>query len=227
MGSAQAFVKEFRLHTDKLNKAAAEQLARMAREGEARIISDQRARKGIDPGHIEAVDGVQGRPFEEVKPGGMIVANFDYRSEIVAACFDELKARSPVVSGEYIKNHFCIIDGKGLPPLTVPTAAQVAAADRIYVTNPMHYARRLEVGLTEDGQPFVKQVDPHIFEAATEAVADVYGKSAYIWFTYIDLENAYVLKFDNARELRRRRKAYGNHRAGSAVQYPAILIRPL
>lgn len=222
MANAAAFNQAFRVHVQSIGPAASQALAKAAREVETNILRDQTARRGIVPGHIEAVDGVWGKPFEQVRPDGRILAVFDYRAEIVAACFEELRARSPVVSGEYRDNHFCQLDGKGLPPLTVPTAEQVKAVKMITVTNPMPYARKLEVGLTENGEPFVKQVDPHIVESAAVAVRREFAGVARINFNYVDLEGAYVLVKDNIAY--GRRTSFKDRKAGRTIRYPAIFI---
>jgi len=224
MANAQAFNQAFRIHVKSIGPAASQELARAARSGETTILRDQTVRRGIIPGHTEAVDGQRGRPFESVKPDGQIVAVFDYRAEIVAACFEELRARSPVVSGDFRDSHFCQLDGQGLPPLTVPTAQQVKAVTMITVTNPLPYARKLEVGLTEGGAPFVKQVDPHIFESAAVAVKREFAGVARIKFSYVDLEGAYVPVAARAA----RRAVLGGarvaKRATQAIRYPAIFI---
>lgn len=224
MGNAVAFNQIFTLHVKSLGPAASEELAKAAHEMESKILREQTARRGIEPYHIDVVDGDRGKPFEAVRPDGRIDILFDYRSEIVAACFEELRARSPVVSGAYRDSHFAQLDGKGLPPLTVPSADQIKSVSTIVVTNPLPYSRKLEVGLTEGGSPFVKQVEPHIFESAMKAVRSEFGAVAKIKFTFVDLEGAYV----PVAALAARRLVKGGarlpKRATEALRYPAILI---
>lgn len=221
---ARAFNQAFTLHVRSIGPESAKALARVAREGETAILTEQGSRRGVTPGTLEVVDGVKDRPFEEVRPGGIIFVGFDYRREVVAACFEELRARSPVVSGEYRDSHFAMLDGIGLPPLTVPSAEATKFAKRIVITNPLPYARKLEVGVTEGGSPFAKQVDPHIFESAARAVRRDFGEVVTIWFSFVDLENAYQLHGDTAAH--GRRTTFRDRKARQALRYPAIFIEP-
>jgi len=228
---ANAFNESLTLWVNSLGPESAKQLAAVAHSTERDILAAQQARRGLTPGERKIVDGQEGKPFEQVRPDGTIFIGFDYRAEIVKACFEALKPRSPVVSGDYIKGHFCILDGKGLGPLEVPTAEQLVSVKEIIVTNPMPYSRKLEVGKRRDGSPFVRQVDPHIFEFASVQVNREFGKVAAIYFNFVDLEGAYTLKFDqkarrfNGRVMiNERGKIRKDRKAGSAIRYPGIYI---
>lgn len=221
------FSQQISVFVDALGPQASVALAQAGHETESQILVEQTARRDVAPGVAEAVDGVQGKPFEQVRPDGVIFMAFDYRAEIVKMCFDELRARSPVVSGAYRDAHFAMLDGTGLGALEVPTAAQVKDVSRIDLTNPLPYSRKLEVGVTEGGSPFVKQVDPHIFESAAEAVANEFDGLAKIYFDYVELEGAYVTKVSLAAGRSHRlgdRKASAKSRS---IRYPAIVIKVL
>jgi hypothetical protein len=203
-----AFQQDFILFRKALDAEASRAVAQAARDGERDIKADQATRRGIAPGVVSAVDGVQGRAYEAVKPNGVIVELFDYRAEIVYACFQELVARSPIgpeEGGHYRNEHFAMLDGAGLQPMTVATAQQLANVARITITNTMPYARKLEVGVTKDGSPFVHSGEPHIYESAMQPVRREFGGVAKISFGYADLANAYV----------------GKH---GQMRYPAIFI---
>lgn len=203
-----AFEREFTVFVNALNQEASKAVAAAARNGVAQIVGEQAARRGINPGIVSAVDGDRNKKFEDVRPDGQIIVLFDYLPEIVTAIFEELRARSPIgpsEGGHYRNEHFAQLDGIGLQPLTVPTAEQAAKATRITVTNPMPYARKLEVGTTRDGGSFVVQVNPHIYESAMAVVRREFSGVAKISFNYVDLQGAYVSK-------------------GKAIRYPAIHI---
>jgi hypothetical protein len=78
----------------------------------------------------------------------------------------------------------------------------------------------LETATDKAGQPFVRQVEPHIFEGAMMAVRRVYSSIAYIDFTYVDLENPYVAVTNRFRRRERER----DRGRGVAIRYPAITI---
>jgi hypothetical protein len=212
-----AFEREFSVFVGALNKDASQRIAQAARTGRAEIVDENKARRGIAPTVISAVDGDQAKRFEDVKPSGQIVLLFDYRAEIVKALFDELKARSPVSSGAYRDSHFVQLDGAGLDPLTVPTTEQIKNTTRITVTNPVHYAQRLEAGKRADGTPFVRQVAPHIFESAMKAVRSEFSGVAKFTFGTISLAGGWT-RVKGDKSGRRDRSS------GSTIVYPAIHI---
>jgi hypothetical protein len=203
-----AFEKEFTVFVDALNKDASLKIAQAAREGQREITGQQTGRRGLAPGVISAVDGDQGKKFEQVRPDGQIVLLFSYLPEIIYAGFQELVARSPIgpaEGGHYRDEHFVQLDGAGLAPMTVPTAEQVAKVTRATLTNPMPYSRKLEVGITRDGSPFVEDVEPHIYESVAAILRREWSGAAKITFGYVDLAGAHVSK-------------------GKAVRYPCIHI---
>lgn len=230
-----SFRESMTLYVKHLNAAAAAALAREAHKLQDRIVSQQKAREGVMPGVVTAVDGKRGAPFEDVKPDGVIWMGFDYRAEAAKAAFEELNARSPEVTGKYKASHFALIDGAALPPQTPPDALMVMDVKEIVITNPLPYARRLEVGLDKSGRPFVKQVSPHIFESAAIALRRRYGSVAKIEFSYVDLANAWT--GTNALRHYRERRIYGRNgsvrlgrrgdrdlKSRAMVRYPAIII---
>lgn len=212
------FTQDVTVFVTSLGPDASKALAQQARETKETIVREQTARRGIAPGVQSAVDGRLGENYEQVKPDGAIVQVYDYRPEIVAACFEELRARSPtgpVEGGHYRDEHFAMLDGRGLSPLTVPKAADLANVSRVTVTNPMPYSRKLEVGVTKSGRSFVANVDPHIFESAMTHVRREFSAVAKITFGFVDLSGAYTLRQAGGRRGRG---------IGSSIRYPAIFI---
>lgn len=171
MAAKASSSREFALFAKALNDDVPKQLAALARTSTAELSRDQTARRGVLPGTMSAVDGVRDRPFEEVKPTGQIVVIYDYRAECIYACLQELVARSPIRSGRYRRSHTVMLGTTPLPPMTVPTAAQLRSVNMITIFNPVPYAARLEFGKTKSGRAFVRQVEPHIYENAMGVVA--------------------------------------------------------
>lgn len=217
-----AFEKQFKVFVGQLNADASKAVAAAARQGEKDIVASQQARRGVPPGVLSAVDGVQGRPYEEVKPAGVIVQLYDYRAEVVYALFRELTARSPVLSGKYRRSHFAMLDGVALDPLTVPVAARIGKVQRIVVTNREPYSLKLELGLKRDGSPFVRQVEPHIYESAAAAVRREFSSVTKIRFATTQLPDGYVIKTwgrSSAKTRKDRRRG-----PGTGHFYPAVII---
>lgn len=208
-----AFQQDFILFRRALDAEASRVVAQAAREGERDIKADQASRRGVAPGVVSAVDGVQGRSYESVKPDGVIALLFDYRAEIVAALFSELVARSPIgpeEGGHYRNEHFAMLDGTGLTPLSVPSAEQLAGVSRVTLTNTMPYARKLEVGVTKDGSPFILHGEPHIFQSAMAPVQREFSGVAKFSFGFVDLTNAPTVR--------------GSSGKRALLRYPAIHI---
>jgi hypothetical protein len=207
------FRESLTIYQKSLGAAASAQLAALGHETKERIEREQGVRRGIKPTTTTAVDQNLNKRFEDVKPDGMIVMTFDYREEIVAFAFQELRARSPLgpdAGGHYRDSQFVMLDGTGLPALAVPKGEQLRNVKQVIITNPVPYSRKLEVGKTKDGRSFARSVDPHIFEGAMRATRREFsGAGVKISFNYVDLSGAYALR--------------GGGKGGS-VRYPAIII---
>jgi hypothetical protein len=217
-----AFDADIQVFVDAMGPAAAEFLREAALAEEQKVESEQSARRGIAPFTHIAVDGIEVTDFSSVKATSVVFEYWDYRSEIIKACFEELRARSPIQSGHYRDNFYAALDGRDLRPLEVPQPFDLRNVTQIIVSNLMPYARRLEVGVNRDGSYFVKQVDPMIVETAMGAVAREFRSVAHFQFGYIDHSLAYAnaTKWGNHRHGRH----YRNRGTGAAVRYPAILI---
>jgi hypothetical protein len=55
----------------------------------------------------------------------------------------------------------------------------------VVISNPVPYARKIEIGKTRSGRPFVIQVPPRIYERAAMALRSKYRNVASIRFTYM------------------------------------------
>lgn len=199
---------------DLMGPAASKALAGAHRKAHEEII---RAKSGrvMRPSFEHIVDGRKGAPLDSVKPDGILVTNYDSRPEIVFATLAALTRNSPRLSGEYARSHIILVNGTQVSE--VPSA--LAYSDVVTITNTVPYARRLEVGVSEDGTPFVVQVAPRIYErTAKREIIPQFRQIADIRFAYVDISGAY------------RRKRSGGRRdrgVGSAIRYPAIIIKSL
>jgi hypothetical protein len=215
-------------------EAAQKRLVQVARQGHARIMAEQTARSGIAP-DWDAYANTPGNPnLDSVVLPGPIVFRYRYHREIIVAALDMLRQASPVQSGKYRNSHTLFIDFQAVKAIP----ERLVAGQDVMISNPVPYARRLEVGKRTDGRPFVFQVDPHIYERVAYDLKAKFGRVARIEFTYADLPGAWVIKgrlpqrywTTRAARTASGRKAVFRKRyqkAGSKVRAPAIVISAL
>lgn len=201
-------------------------LVRVARQGNAKILAEQTARAGVPPA-VEAYANTPGNhDLDSVKLPGPIVYRYRYAAEIAKVALEELRRASPVISGLYRDSHTLFING--IPVEGSPSA--VLGSDEIFIANPVPYARRLEVGLTEAGRAFVLQVPPRIYERVLKSILiPRYRRVARLTLEYVTIPGAYVIKgrlpshYIAKGGIRRRRR----QRVGEPVRSPAIVISAL
>lgn len=187
--------------------------AAFARQGIDEIKAHNRTILGRVPPLRVWVDGREGASLESVNPnGGSIIGEFDLIEGVLRWIADELVKRSPVVSGAYRDGHTLFADGQ-----EVPVGGQIPQAEEYVFTNPVPYARKLEVGKTKTGRAFVMQVPNRIYERTAKDARQRLGNSADIRFAFRQFTGAYRLRHSAGRRKDRQR--------GSSIQAPAIVIR--
>lgn len=198
-------------------------LVRVAREGNAKIVAEQTARAGVPPS-VDAYANTPGNAnLDSVRLPGPIVYRYRYQREIAAVALQALRDASPTVSGLYKDSHTLFINGipvTGSPPVLLPT-------DEVFIANPTAYARRLEVGLTESGRPFVIQVPPNIYGRVMRSILiPRYRQVAKFSLEYVTIPDAYIIKgrlpshYIAKGGVRRKRR----QEVGKPVRAPAIVI---
>lgn len=85
------------------------------------------------------VDGTQGAALESVKPGGVIVAEWELVSDILVAIANELKQVSPVRTGKYQASHTLFADG-----VEVPIGNEIPQASQYVFLSDVVYAIKIE-----------------------------------------------------------------------------------
>lgn len=215
-----AFDVDVKVFVDALGPAAATALAEAGANEKSEVETEQAGRRGIQPLTHIAVDGRQVTDFTSVKPTSIIFEYWDYRAEIIKAAFEGLQARSPTLTGKYRNSFYCILDDAPQGALVVPQPAQLENVQRIIITNDVPYARRLEVGRTEGGSSFVKQVDPRIVESTMRELRNEFGAVATITFNWVDLGTPAAASWLATRS----RKLGGKKARTSSLRYPAIFI---
>jgi hypothetical protein len=155
-------------------------LLQAARQGHARIMADAMARSGSPP-IWEAWANNQGNTnLESVVLPGPIVYLYHYTTEVIEQALLLLQRLSPVRSGLYAKSH--TIYGAGGTPIG---RAPKELTEDVIISNPVPYARKIEVGKTRSGRPFVIQVPPRIYERAAKALQSRYRNVAKIEYNYV------------------------------------------
>lgn len=204
-------------------------LVNFAREGHDRIMREQTARAGVFPEWDAYANNPGNTNLESVRLPGPIVYRYRYSQEIVLEAVRMLRESSPVVKGDYQDSHFLWIDG-----VVAPLQTPLKPGSEIFIANPVPYSRRLEVGKKDNGESFVVQVEPHIYERVADRLKEKYqGASergvAIISFNYVTLPKAWVIKgrlgphylLPTGKKRKRRQNI------GEKVRAPAIFIEPL
>jgi hypothetical protein len=200
-------------------------LVQVARQGHAKIMMDYRA-MGAEP-NWEAYANTPGQTnLDAVILPGPIVYRYRLLSDITEVALTALQKASPVRSGLYAKSHTIFINGQ-----QVGRAPRILKrGDQIMISNPVPYARRLEIGKTTSGRDFLISVPNRIYETVAKRVLiPKYRNMAKITFGYANIPPAWVIKGKlpshyiakgGARRMRRQS-------VGSTVNAPAIFIEPL
>lgn len=197
-------------------------LVRIAKAGHQKIMAEQQVRSGYAPDFDFYANYQGNRNLDSVVLPGPIVYNYRYFREILDAALKLLRDASPVQSGLYRDSHTLYLNGA---PIT-GSVPNIRAEDEIFVSNPVPYSRRLEVGRTKSGAPFVKQVGPNIYERVRQKLIARFGKVASFSLIYITVPNAHVISgglsshYLGKGNVRRKRR----QKVGAAVQSPAIMI---
>jgi hypothetical protein len=204
------------------DKQAKEHLLVTAKAGNAATIKEQQQRSGIAP-TVEGYANKPGNPVDNVMLPGPIVYQYQYMLEVLTVALFTLRQNSPVVSGAYRNNHTLYVDGtsvKGVP-------SQIPDGAELYISNPLPYVRKLEIGKTRSGRDFVVQVPDQIYERTTVQLARRFGNVASIYFGFVVITQGAVADWSASRSGRRA----GLQRGGSLrartewkQRQPAILI---
>ena len=130
------------------------------------------------------VNGVETDSIGALNPTDIVYIKSAGLKDIAKEALSVLRAQAPVVSGEYRNSFVALVD---LSP--VPVDDIDASVEEIIITNTTLYSRRLEVGHSADGTPFVVHSSPNIIEGTSTALAVTYAEEALITFMYVDLRN--------------------------------------
>lgn len=186
----------------------------------ARSTRDDVVARGEAPANWRTfVDGRQGASEDAVRPDGAILYRFNYLGLAAAFALAYCAGRSPVADGDFKAAWIVAVDG-GLwrdALSAIPPGAQVM------VTNPLPYARKIDVGHMHMSVPH------NIIEDARRAVRQRYPMvKTERWLTTIPAAwgGGYVLKGRFHRGVRANARAAlrSDTRAGAEMTYPTLVI---
>lgn len=148
---------------------AQQQIAETARAKNAEILSDPPPPLTV----VRHVDGVLGAPESAVKPDGVIVYDYGRLDQVAEYALDILRELSPVDSGDYVRSHVLMLDGQ-----VVETLEGWKPGDRITISNPLPYVRKIEIG--RQGY----RAHAHVYEKAAAQVSRRFGNIANVIFAF-------------------------------------------
>jgi hypothetical protein len=160
-------------------KERTKRIASFARKEIAAVDEQNRRALGESPPKIITVNGRRDADLESANPDrGTIIAEWRLVGEVLQWIMDRLKERSPVVSGKYRDSHTMLADGVDADPDSHPLATE------FLFYNPVPYSRKIEIGVTKKGTPFVIQVDNRIYQRTAKDASSRFGNIAKIRFGY-------------------------------------------
>lgn len=133
---------------------------------------------GRVPQYTVSVDGRIGASLDQVKPDGVIVAEFELFNDVLAWIADQLVTHSPVGGGGdkhpglYQKSHVLFADGA-----EVEVGGVIPAASSYVFLNATPYARKIEKGSSS-------QAPDGVYQAVAILAARRFGNVAKIEFAY-------------------------------------------
>lgn len=161
-------------------EARSSAIADFARGRLREALEANRRAVGSDTPYEQFVDAVKGAPLETVDPDkGVIIFEFELVGDVLTWILQTLRERSPVLSGEYRENHRLFADGR-----EIGAGDEIPDAEEYSFTNPVPYARKIEIGKTKAGRDFVIHVEPRIYERTAKDAQARFGNIAKVGFTY-------------------------------------------
>lgn len=158
------------------------------------------------------VDGVLDAPEEAVKPGGVIVYDYDRLDLVVQFALDTLRQLSPVESGDYASSHVIMLNGT-----VVDNVSGWKPGDEITISNSQPYTRKIEIG--DKGY----RAHGHVYEKSAHVVSRQYGNMASVSFTYRAAPPGAIQGW--AARTKLSRKGSVRNRAEWLVNQPTLVIR--
>lgn len=151
-----------------------------------------------------------------------IVFRYVYMQRVVDFALQTLREMSPVGSigddhpGLYRDSHIVFLNGH-----VVPDIAQWRPGDQINISNPVPYARKIELAKMKMSLP------PNVYERAAQIVGARFGNSVIVKFTFMPVRFGDIASFAAFSRLLKpgRRRMSEKARRDWLVRQPALEIR--
>lgn len=150
--------------------------------------------KGFDNEPVVVTDGVPRRDYHGVRIGGKI--EFIRRPQMADAvlwALDELRKRSPVLTGRYVSTHTVMINGAEIGGDIAAALRNVKPTDRVQIVNPQPYARKIE-GATANKKTgrgkrraSSKQARSGVYRVVLRALVQRFGRSMFFDYKLVKL----------------------------------------
>jgi hypothetical protein len=117
--------------------------AQVAREELAKVMAEAPAP------YTQFVDGAEGAPLENVRPGGVILFKFNRIGPVFDWIYQELLSRSPVgpdKDGHYRDDHWVFLNGDRVEAPDIERTLLVSAGSEIVIADLRPYSRKIEAG---------------------------------------------------------------------------------
>lgn len=185
--------------------------------------------RGFDARPVVITDGVPRRDYHTVKPFGRIeFARRANMADAVLWALDQLRRRSPVLTGRYVSTHTVLINGQQVTGDVRAALLNVGPVDRVQIVNPQPYARKIE-GATASKRTgrkkraaISRQARSGVYRVIHRAILQRYGRTLFADFKYVKLEGGIKVWGDQGGGYRKD----GSRRSVKRVQrdqvYPAI-----
>lgn len=191
--------------------------------------------RGFDTRPVVITDGVPRRDYHDVKPFGRI--EFARRANMAAAvlwALDELRRRSPVLTGRYVSTHTVMINGVEIQGDIRAALVNIGPTDRVQIVNPQPYARKIE-GATANKKTgrgkrkaSSKQARSGVYRVIHRAILNRFGRTLFVDFTYVKLDTGVKVWGDQGGRYRRDGSRTAVRRVMRDQVYPALkfFIKP-
>lgn len=157
-------------------KAKSERLAAFAREQISEADAINRNALGREVDREISVDGQAGKPIEQVKPDGVVFAEWSLIGGVLEWIGEELLKASPILTGKYMRSHVLFVDDVEHKP---SDPLDEGASEYAFV-NTQPYSRKIERGLSP-------QAPEGVYEVIAALAAQRFGNQARIRYTFRSL----------------------------------------
>lgn len=208
----RAFTTTLRVQVPKAcDDAARRALAQAAEQTEARVVREQTPRAGVAPAVVPIVNGRRRAPYAGADPRRPILIEFHYMREVASEAVRLLTERGPKLKGAWKSSITVFVDE------AEASLAAITERTRLVQVAPLVvYARRLEIGRRESGQPFIVNAPPNLVQETALMLRKFYAAVADVRISFVEAAGG---RADRARARRRGGKA------PRPMRYPAIVIR--